>query len=212
MGDIAAYIRVSTVKQREEGSHERQKETIRDWAERNGHDPEAIDFYEDIAISGQSSNRDDYDELMDSFEEYDMVVVRELSRFGRDPLTILRDVQEITEEDVDFVSITEAFDTTSAMGKAMMGFLAVMNGLYSDLARERAERMHERRSEEGLPVGRHKKADDAVLEDVYEYRERGLSYEKIRILVNEIHGADIQHRSTIRRYCQEAGVEPEATA
>ncbi|WP_181691416.1 hypothetical protein [Natronomonas sp. LN261] len=34
---------------------------------------------------------------INSYQEYDTVVVRELSRFGRDPLTVLQDVEEIVD-------------------------------------------------------------------------------------------------------------------
>ncbi|MFC4356544.1 recombinase family protein [Halobium salinum] len=206
---IAAYIRVSTERQKEEESHIRQKDTIKAWAERRDIPEENIDFYEDIAISGQSENRDDYNDLMDTYPEYDAIVVRELSRFGRDLGTIVTDVDEITNSDTEFVSTTEQFDTSSAMGSAMLGVIAVMNQLTSDLARERAERMHERRKEQGLPVGRKRKLDDKAMEDVYKWREMGMSYSQITALVSEMHGVDVD-RSTIYRYCDKAGVEPEA--
>ena len=53
---VAGYIRVSTEQQRDEGSHHNQRERLESWADREGHD---IDIYQDIAISGQSDDRDD---------------------------------------------------------------------------------------------------------------------------------------------------------
>lgn len=202
INEIAAYIRVSTEKQKKEGSHENQKDAIRSWAERNDYDPDSIKFFEGIGISGQSANRDDYDELMDRYEEFEVVVVRELSRFGRDPLRVLQDIEEITESDTEFVSVTENFDTSSAMGRVFVRMVAVINGMYSDLRREQAERMHERRKEQGLPVGRPKKLDDGELEDVIEWREMGMSYSQIAALIQETHGKEV-HRSTVYRYCEE---------
>lgn len=84
---VAAYVRVSTEQQKDDDSHVNQRERIEQWADRNGYD--SIDWFEDIAVSGQSENREHYQRLMDSYQEYDAVVVRELSRFGRDPLTVL---------------------------------------------------------------------------------------------------------------------------
>jgi transposase len=66
--------------------------------------------------------------------------------------------------------------------------------------------MVERRKEKGLPVGRPTKLDDMQLEEVYEWREKGLSYSAIATLVEDIHNVSIDE-STIYRYCDEQGVE-----
>jgi len=89
---LAGYVRVSTEQQRDEGSHERQRERLKDWADREGH---AIDIYEDIAISGQSDEREAHAELMNCLDEYDAVVVRELSRWGRSLQKTLNDIDQL---------------------------------------------------------------------------------------------------------------------
>jgi site-specific DNA recombinase len=204
---IAAYVRVSTEEQKEEGSHENQRERIQTWADR--HDYPDVEYYEDIAISGQSENRDGYHDLMESFDAYDAVVVRELSRFGRDPLTVLQDVEEIIDSDTDFVSITEDFDTTTAMGKAFVRMVAVINGMYADLRREQAVAAAERRKEQGLHVGRPRKLDDAQLREVYDLRKKGVSYSAIAsVMAGKPDGPEELSRETVRRYCDEADVEP----
>ena len=206
MSEIAAYIRVSTEKQKEDGSHENQRERIEEWATRNGY--ENIDWYEDIAISGQSDDRDSYHDLLDSYGEYEAVVVRELSRFGRDPLTVLQDVEDIVDSDTEFVSITEDFDTSSAMGKAFVRMVAVINGMYADLRREQAIKAAERRKEQGKPVGRPRKLDDEQLREVYDLREKGVSYTAIaRVIESKPDGPEEISRETIRRYCDDADVQ-----
>jgi len=207
-GTVAAYVRVSTEKQKEEGSHENQRARIKEWANRDGYDE--IDWYEDIAISGQSDDRDSYQKLLDSYDQYDAVVVRELSRFGRDPLTVLQDVEEIVDSDTEFVSITENFDTSSAMGKAFVRMVAVINGMYADLRREQAIAAAERRKERGEPVGRPKKADEGLQQEVFDLRRKGVSYQAIaRVIETKPDGPDEISRETIRRYCNEQGVKPE---
>ena len=205
---IAAYVRVSTEQQREEGSHINQRERIEAWAGRNGFDE--IEWFEDIAISGQSDSREAYDELMDRFGEFEAVVVRELSRFGRDPLTVLQDVEQLLESDTEFVSITEDFDTSSAMGKAFLRMVGVINGMYADLRREQAIKAAERRKEQGLPVGRPKKLDETLRAEAFDLRRKGVSYSAIaRVIESKPYGPDEISRETIRRYCDEADVEPE---
>jgi len=202
MSGIAAYVRVSTEQQKEEGSHENQRERIETWADREGY--ESIEWFQDIAISGQSDNREAYQDLMDSYGEYDAVVVRELSRFGRDPLTVLQDVEDIVDSDTQFVSITEDFDTSSAMGKAFVRIVAVINGMYADLRREQAVAAAERRKENGERVGRPEKVDDSMKREVFDLREKGVSYSAIaRVIEDKPNGPDSISRETIRRYCSD---------
>jgi DNA invertase Pin-like site-specific DNA recombinase len=197
---IAAYVRVSTEQQKEEGSHESQRESIELWADRN--DADHVEFFEDLAISGQSENREAYSELMDCYDQYDAVVVRELSRFGRDPLTVMEDIEAITESDTEFISVTESFDTSSAMGKAFVRLLAVINGMYADLRREQAIRAAERRRERGEPVGRPPKLNPDQQQYVFDLRDKGLSYSAIATLVEDEFDVSIS-RSTIKRYCDD---------
>jgi len=207
---VGAYIRVSTEKQKEEESHKRQRKRIGDWAEENGYG-DGVEYYQDIAISGQSDNRDDYERLMTSYENHDYIVVRELSRFGRDPVKVLTDVEEIMESDVEFVSVTEPMlDSTSAHGKLMLRQIAAINGFMSDIRSEQAKRMAERRKEKGLPVGRPRKLDPNEMEDVYEWREMGHSYASVAALVEQVHGVEIS-RQTIRRYIKEYEEPEQAT-
>ena len=195
--DVAGYIRVSTEQQKAEGSHETQRDQLAEWADRNGHD---IEFFEDIAVSGQSDDRPDYHEMMNRLDEFDMVAVRELSRFGRSLQTVLRDIERLDEHDVEFTSVTEDFSTDSAMGTAMLQMIGVFNEFWANLARERAHENVQRRRENGDPIGRPKKLDDDQLQQVHDWREMGLSYSAIATLVEDGFGVDVD-RSTIYRYC-----------
>lgn len=203
---IAAYVRVSTQQQKDDGSHENQRERIQQWADREGYDD--IEWFEDIAISGQSENRSDYNELMERYGEFDAVVVRELSRFGRDPLTVMQDVEDIMDSDTEFVSISEGFDTDGAMGRAFLRMVSVINGMYAELRQEQAIRAAENRREKGLPLGRPKKLDDSLLREVYDLREKGVSYSAIaRIMEDKPNGPEKISRETIRRYCDNRNAE-----
>lgn len=205
--NVAGYVRVSTEQQREEGSHERQREQLEEWAERNGHDlvaPGVDDYvYEDVAISGQSDDRPAYETMMDHLDEFDAVAVRELSRFGRSLRRVLRDVETLQEHDVGFVSVTEDFDTSSAMGEAMFQMIGVFNHFWANLARERASAEIERRREEGEPIGRPKKLDAEQRAQVAEwYDENDLGPSQIQALTEQMWGVDVS-RDTIYRYAEE---------
>ncbi len=201
--NVAGYVRVSTEQQKDEGSHIRQREQLEAWADRNDHD---LEIFEDIAISGQSDDRPEYHEMMDRADEFDAVAVRELSRFGRSLQTVLKDIETLKEQDVDFTSITEEFGTDSAMGTAMMQMIGVFNEFWANLARERANEMVQRRREEGKPIGRPRKVDGETLDQIREWHDAGLSYSAIATLVEDIIGEPID-QSTIYRYCQEVDAE-----
>jgi len=200
---VAAYVRVSTQQQKDEGSHVNQREEIERWIQRSEYDD--VDFFEDIAVSGQSDNRESYSELLEHYHAYDAIVVRELSRFGRDPLTVLQDVEDIIESETEFVSINEDFDTSTAMGRAFVRLVAVINGMYADLRREQAIRAAERRKEQDLEVGRPKKLDDALIREVHDLRDKGVSYAAIaRIMESEPNGPESISGRTIQRYCRDS--------
>jgi len=195
---VAGYVRVSTKQQREDGSHETQREQLREWADREGKE---MEMFEDIAISGQSDEREAYDEMMSRLDEFDAVVVRELSRFGRNLRKVLDDVETLDERDVDFVTLSGEFDTSTAQGKLLLQVKGAFDEFWSNLAQERANEMVQRRREQGKPIGRPKKLDDDELEQVRDWREAGLSYSAIATLVEDAFGKSID-QSTIYRYCQ----------
>jgi DNA invertase Pin-like site-specific DNA recombinase len=197
--NVAGYVRVSTEQQREEGSHQNQRDRLETWADRHDHE---LTIFEDIAISGQADDRPEYDAMMDSLDDFDAVAVRELSRFGRSLQRVLRDIERLQAEDVEFISVTEDFATDSAMGKAMLQMIGVFNEFWANLARERANEMVERRREQGEPIGRPRKVDDETMAQIREWRESGLSYSAIATLVEDIIGEPID-QSTIYRYCQD---------
>lgn len=206
---IAGYVRVSTEQQKEDNSHERQADHLRDWASGRG---DEIDIYQDIAISGQDDKRESYRELMgDPSEEelgdvteYDALAVREMSRFGRSLQQVTRDIERLGEVGVDFVSLKEDIDMTTAQGKLMLHIIAAFNQFWSDWSRQRAVEYAERAKEDDdLQLGRPKKLGPEQIEQVMEWREMGLSYNGIAALVKDSYGVDVD-QSTIYRYCKEA--------
>lgn len=231
---IAAYVRVSTPSQVEERSHLRQRKKIAQWAEMNDHEPgpwddyhdgeditedtewDSIDgevtgdihWYEDIAISGTVDSRESYQELLDQFAAHELVIVKNLARFGRSPEKTTKDILEIAEV-VDFVAIEDPVDTTTANGRLMMRMVNAFNGWFAEQRKEQAEEMIERRRAEGKPIGRPKKLSEEQIGQVREWRESDLSYSTIAVLVEERFDIEVS-RETIRRYCKDFDREVEA--
>jgi DNA invertase Pin-like site-specific DNA recombinase len=206
---VAGYVRVSTEQQKEDDSHKRQRDRLRSWAESN--DAEIV-MYQDIAISGQDDTREDYRTLMGDpskdelgkVTEYDALVVREMSRFGRSLQQVTQDIERLDAAGVDFVSLKEDIDMTTAQGKLMLHIIAAFNQFWSDWSRQRAIEYAERaREDDDLQLGRPKKLGHEQIEQVREWRNMGLSYIGITALVEDTWGIEID-QSTIYRYCKEA--------
>lgn len=197
--NVAGYVRVSTEQQKADGSHDRQRERLQSWADQEGHD---LTIYEDIAISGQSDERDAHDQLMDDLDEYDAVVVRELSRWGRSLQKTLNDIERLDSADVGFISLTERnIDTTTPDGRLLLNIKGALDQYWSDIAQERAREVAQRRKEQGLQVGRPTKLDEEQIEQVREWHDMGLGYSSIPPLVEDAYGVEVS-KTTVYRYCQ----------
>ncbi|PWM58554.1 MAG: hypothetical protein DBX91_08350 [Subdoligranulum variabile] len=125
--NAAIYIRVSTLDQAEEGySLDAQRRVLTAWCIQRGYDPPII--YEDAGISGKDiKHRPAMQKLLVAIREdkYDAVVVWALSRLTR-RVADLYGVWEIMEaHGCELISHTEVFDTSTPVGRAMMGILGV---------------------------------------------------------------------------------------
>jgi len=133
------YIRVSTEKQRVKGvSLDAQTERVRAWAksaERTLIEP----LFRDEGLSGM--RMDNRPQLLAAIEaacrERCPLVVYSLSRLARARRDIFTIADRLHKAGADLVSVTESIDTTTAMGNAFFGILAVLAQLESDLAGER---------------------------------------------------------------------------
>jgi DNA invertase Pin-like site-specific DNA recombinase len=84
----------------------------------------------------------------------DVVVVWKLDRWGRSVSDVTSTLEELTTLGVAFVSINEALDFTTTIGKAMSGLLAVFAELERDFLRERVKAGLEEARRNGKLLGR----------------------------------------------------------
>src|SRR5579872_2072281 len=80
--------------------------------------------------------------------EIDVVLVWRLDRWGRSVTDLLATLQELEHLGVGFVSLTEALDLTTPVGRAMAGLLAVFAEFEREILRERTKAGLAHRSEE----------------------------------------------------------------
>lgn len=153
MKRVAIYIRVSTNEQFQEGySIQAQRERLisyckaKDWL--------VQDVYIDGGYSGSNIDRPALNRLLNCLNDIDIVLVYKLDRLSRsqkDTLYLIED--EFIANDVDFVSVTENFDTTTPFGRAMIGILSVFAQLERENIRERSKIGRIERAKKGLWAG-----------------------------------------------------------
>lgn len=81
------------------------------------------------------------------------LVVWKLDRLGRDTMELLRLSKEFEAEQQNLVSVTEAIDTRTAMGRAFFGMLAVFAQFESDTTSERSRAGMAQAKRNGSQVG-----------------------------------------------------------
>ena len=95
--------------------------------------------YEDEGYTGANTFRPDYQRLLRDIErgKIDVLVCYRLDRISRSVADFTDLNKKLEKHSVSFVSVNEAFDTKSPMGKAMMVILAAFAELERETIRER---------------------------------------------------------------------------
>jgi DNA invertase Pin-like site-specific DNA recombinase len=135
--------------------------------------------YVDQGVCGATSQRPQLDLMMRSLKGVGAVVVWKFDRLFRSVPHMLEALERFRILGIEFVSITEAVDTSTAMGKMVFTLLAAVAEFERDLVRERTRAGLDRARAEGKHVGRPR-----VLIDVQRVAElwnngKGMSYRGI---------------------------------
>ena len=135
----AIYIRVSTLFQAEEGvSLQVQRKELLAYCQLILGIEDCVVF-EDPGYSAKNTDRPDYQRMMLRLRsgEFTHLVVWKLDRISRNLLDFCEMHSELTSLGVTFVSKTEQFDTSSAMGMAMMRIIMIFAELERQITSER---------------------------------------------------------------------------
>ena len=134
---IAAYCRVSTDKDEQIDSLVHQKEFFVEYAKRNGH--ELIQLYADEGISGTSlKKREEFKRLLRDaeFGMFDMVVVKDISRFARNTVDALQSIRKLKAMGINTLFLTANMDS--------MGDSEFVLTLFSAMAQEESNNLSKR--------------------------------------------------------------------
>ena len=124
---IAAYCRVSTEKEAQIDSLEKQIEFFNEFTKKNGY--ELYKLYADEGISGkQIKNRYQFQQMMKDAKakKFERVVVKDVSRFARNTVDLLQSIRELKsyEIQVDFLNNGEVMEGGSEFILTILGAMA----------------------------------------------------------------------------------------
>lgn len=138
---VALYVRVSTTSQLEEGySIEEQKAKLESYCDIK--DWHIYKIYTDGGFSGSTTERPALEQLIKDAQNklFDTVLVYKLDRLSRsqkDTLYLIEDI--FLKNNIEFVSLLENFDTSTPLGRAVIGLLSVFAQLEREQIKERMQ-------------------------------------------------------------------------
>jgi putative DNA-invertase from lambdoid prophage Rac len=150
---VGLYARVSTIDQQ---SLSLQLQAMRSYVENR-----KWSIALEIKDIGSGANQRPQRELLLSAarrREIDVVMVWKLDRWGRSLSDLVVSLKELSELNVGFVSLTEALDFSTPVGRAMAGMLAVFAEFERDILKERVRAGIAQARLEGKSHGRPKSA------------------------------------------------------
>lgn len=209
---VAIYIRVSTLDQVREGySLEMQEQTLRKWCDERGYI--IYDLYADRGISGKDiDRRPDMLRLMRDAKagHFNMVVFWALSRFTRSVQDLYNVMGKFQKWGISMASYTESFDTSTPMGRAMIGVVGVFAQLERELTSERVFAAMETRASQGKRtcseiLGYDKAGKDSFVINEKEAEYVRFCFEKYLERKNLIEVAELCRQ---RGYCGKRGALP----
>lgn len=150
---VALYVRVSTGYQVDKDSLPFQKKELKAYCEHVLHiDKKRIEIFEDAGKSGKNTKRPAFERMMDKVKagQVSHVVVYKIDRISRNLIDFSIMYNEFKYHRVAFISLNEQFDTSSAMGEAMLKIVLVFAEMERKLTSERVTDVMIGRAQSGL--------------------------------------------------------------
>jgi DNA invertase Pin-like site-specific DNA recombinase len=146
------YARVSTKNNGQDP--ETQLIALREYAAHRGF--QVVDTYVDIGISGAKDRRPQLDRLMADARKrrFDAVLVARFDRFARSTKHLVLALEEFSSLGIDFISLNESIDTSSAMGRMVFTVISDVAELERSIIRERVQAGVDRAKKQGKRFGR----------------------------------------------------------
>lgn len=155
MTKAGIYVRVSTAEQAKEGiSISAQIERCRAFCNARGW--EIFKIYKDAGYSAGNMDRPALRQLLQDSKEkkFDVLLVYKIDRFSRKLRDLIMVLEDLKKYGINFTSVTEQIDTTTAMGEAFFQIIGVFAQLEREMVRERVEVVFNKKVDSGEAVYR----------------------------------------------------------
>ena len=108
---------------------------------KNKYNDYEYEIYEDEGFSGGNTNRPEFQRMMKDIEanKIDILICYRLDRISRNVADFSEVLEILQSYNVDFISITEQFDTSNPMGRAMIYIASVFAQLERETIAERVK-------------------------------------------------------------------------
>ena len=154
MMKAAIYVRVSTEEQATKGiSLEAQKSMLIDFIQSK--EWSLYEVYVDGGFSGKNTNRPAFQKMMMDAElrKFDVLVVYKIDRLSRSILDFHKTMEILNKNKVQFVSMSQQFDTTTAIGRLALTILVDFANFEREIDVERSTDIYKQRRKIGVPYG-----------------------------------------------------------
>ena len=135
---VAIYVRVSTVYQVDKDSLPMMKQDLTSYCKYILNTDDFV-IFEDAGYSGKNTDRPAYQKMMSQIRQglFTHLLVWKIDRISRNLLDFANMYAELKELGVTFVSKNEQFDTSTAIGEAMLKIILVFAELERNMTSER---------------------------------------------------------------------------
>lgn len=199
--NVVLYTRVSTEDQVKEGfSLESQLERLRAFSLARMWN--IVGEYIDAGYSGRNTRRPEYQKMLKDAPQWDGILVIKMDRIHRNRSNFIDMMEELKKQEKQFISMSESLDTTTAMGRFVMGIIQDIAQLESEQLgertflgmRQKAKKIDSGFMGHGIPFGYQK--DDGgqfievpeeiqIIKKTFQLYDQGLSMNPISKKLNQ---------------------------
>ena len=139
-------------------------------------------IYKDSGISGTKADRPALNQLKDDCKNgiVKSVVVYSFSRMGRSTRHLIDTLHFFEELQIDFISLSEKLDTTTAMGKCLFSIISSISQMERDIISERVKIGLLNAKSKGKRLGPPEKVNKELVQELI--KQPNMSYSKIAAL------------------------------
>ena len=140
--------------------------------------------FTDEGVSGAVARRPALTRCLKALQRGDTLTVWKLDRLGRSVRDLLNVLHELQGRGVEFQSLTEAIDTATPIGRAMLHMVALLAELERGLIGERTRAGVKAAQAKGVKFGRKPKLSPAQVKHARRQIEQGERVQDVAALLN----------------------------